>query len=218
MFNLYSYVLTCPKTRGRLRSFFDGWNAARADYLTRNPQETRDFIITTVWGMNSERFPRSPWWRVADRPVDCPDRETGNGSIGLDIRRVIGGTFRNGARRSANMTTTLTPASRVSSRTIAGWTSTFGRAPLKGSRSFPTIGTFYILEVSTVFTDDLVRRRFLRTSTRSRTSTGFTPTRFDCRPCQRLYCGLKKTTIGGIISTTRKQERARRKSITRLDI
>jgi hypothetical protein len=79
MFNLYSYVLTCPKTRGRLRSFFDGWNVARFDYLTRNPQETRDFKITTVWGMNSERFPRSPFWRVADHPVNCPDKLSGNG-------------------------------------------------------------------------------------------------------------------------------------------
>lgn len=78
MFNLYSYVLTCAKTRDRLRSFFSSWTSSRADYFAKNPNETRDFKISTVWGMNSERFTRSPFWRVSDRPVNCPDKETGN--------------------------------------------------------------------------------------------------------------------------------------------
>ncbi|MBQ9813479.1 MAG: hypothetical protein IJM54_09230 [Thermoguttaceae bacterium] len=77
--NVYSYVLTCSRTKDRLRGFFDSWNAARADYCQKNPDSLDSFKIDTVWGMNAERFPRSPWWRVGAVRAELPDRQTGNG-------------------------------------------------------------------------------------------------------------------------------------------
>lgn len=75
----FSYVLTCAKTRARLGAFTESWLKAVNNWKDANPDDDRKFQLTTVWGMNSERFPRSPFWRVSETPVDVPDKQTGNG-------------------------------------------------------------------------------------------------------------------------------------------
>ena len=77
-FLLYAYVLTCANTRERLPAFCERWNAARADFALKNPGESVP-EIKAVYGMNCERFPRSPWWRVGSERTELPDRQTGNG-------------------------------------------------------------------------------------------------------------------------------------------
>lgn len=77
MVPLFSYVLTCPRTKQRLNAFYDCWHAARKDYLEKDPEAA--LSITTVCGMNSDRFERSPYWRLGSEPTTKRDRETGNG-------------------------------------------------------------------------------------------------------------------------------------------
>lgn len=72
IFPVFCYVLTCSKTSARLAAFDKTWDATDApDLGVARP--------TVVWGMNSDRFPRSPFWRVGSEQTDRPDRESGNG-------------------------------------------------------------------------------------------------------------------------------------------
>lgn len=70
--DLFSYVLTCSKSSGRLEAFDRDWKAARPEAFGIRPYKV-------VWGMNAERFPRSPFWRVGAERTELPDRLTGNG-------------------------------------------------------------------------------------------------------------------------------------------
>ena len=86
---LFNYVLTCSNTSGRMQAFMERWRIARENYVKSrysNGNASLDderlrstFNLTTVWGMNSERFPRSPYWRLGDKPTELFDRQTGNG-------------------------------------------------------------------------------------------------------------------------------------------
>lgn len=78
MTNVYSYVLTSAPTFARLEDFKVSWRIAKNYYLLHGP-DVPSFRVNVVYGMNSERFPRSPYWRVGDKPTTVPDRQTGNG-------------------------------------------------------------------------------------------------------------------------------------------
>lgn len=79
MLNLFSYVLTCSKTCDRLPTFYKNWNDVRKEYAEKCGDLSPWLPLTQVWGMNSKRFERSPYWRVSDHPVNVPDKQTGNG-------------------------------------------------------------------------------------------------------------------------------------------
>lgn len=72
-FPVYSYVLTCSPTAARLGAFRASWERAAVGEFGAG----RKFSV--VWGMNSERFPRSPFWRTGSNRTELPDREHGNG-------------------------------------------------------------------------------------------------------------------------------------------
>lgn len=74
MTDLFPYVLTCARSLDeRMPAFLESWTRARGErsYLPAEP--------TVVWGVNSRRFPRSPFWRRGSAPSELPDRQTGNG-------------------------------------------------------------------------------------------------------------------------------------------
>lgn len=89
MFLLYNYVLTCAKTAARMSGFVDCWRRARDYYINSlssdgvvdasDARVLSTYDLKVVHGMNSERFPRSPWWRVGSVRAELPDRQTGNG-------------------------------------------------------------------------------------------------------------------------------------------
>lgn len=70
--DLASYVLTCPLSADRLPAFERRWKETRPEAFGVRP-------FKVVWGMNAERFPRSPFWRVGMERTELPDRQTGNG-------------------------------------------------------------------------------------------------------------------------------------------
>lgn len=88
---LYNYVLTCANTAARLPVFQEGFRRAREHYINAQTELSGGLIdgtddkvlatynLTVVHGMNCERFPRSPWWRVGAVRTELPDRQTGNG-------------------------------------------------------------------------------------------------------------------------------------------
>lgn len=86
---IFSYVLTSPNTEIRMESFMRSWRKARDHYLEARSQDgtlgqldddaiRAAFDLSVVHGMNSERFERSPWWRLGSEPTDLPDKQTGN--------------------------------------------------------------------------------------------------------------------------------------------
>lgn len=79
MTNIYSYVLTCECSKERLINFQLKWNVAKNADVVQNQTPEEAFPLTVVWGMNSKRFPRSPWWRVGSVRAELQDRQTGNG-------------------------------------------------------------------------------------------------------------------------------------------
>lgn len=83
-FHIFPYVLTCPKTLSRLPAFYDAWNGAFNRFRSgkANENDSKSLFVNKieeVRGMNSERFARSPFWRVGAERTELPDRMTGNG-------------------------------------------------------------------------------------------------------------------------------------------
>ena len=88
---LYNYVLTCSKTADRLPAFLECFRRARERFLdgylkdvdgsvdASDDKVLASYSLNVVHGMNSERFERSPWWRVGAVRTELPDRKTGNG-------------------------------------------------------------------------------------------------------------------------------------------
>lgn len=74
------YLLTSPLTMyKRVNKFVDKWFEAKDYFSLKTGLGSYLPDLHKVMGMNSKRFPRSPFWRVGDKKVDVPDRETGNG-------------------------------------------------------------------------------------------------------------------------------------------
>lgn len=77
--SVFPYVLTCRNTSSRLPDFLVGWEHALEDYRAKNPHAAGVPELTVVWGMNSNRFPRSPFWRLGPDKTEFPDCLSGNG-------------------------------------------------------------------------------------------------------------------------------------------
>lgn len=76
--SVFPYVLTCSKSAARLSDFLAVWETVSRDYREREPGAGVP-SLTVVYGMNSDRFPRSPWWRTGTERTELPDRAHGNG-------------------------------------------------------------------------------------------------------------------------------------------
>lgn len=77
--SVFPYVLTCANTaQERLPAFLCGWQAALDDYKAKEPGAALP-ELKTVYGMNCERFARSPYWRTGTERTELPDRMHGNG-------------------------------------------------------------------------------------------------------------------------------------------
>lgn len=76
--NCVAYVITSPNTyKQRFERFTEFWERAKNYYKEQTGKDCPP--LNTITGMNSERFERSPFWRVGSERTDKPDKYSGNG-------------------------------------------------------------------------------------------------------------------------------------------